>query len=320
MGKCHRTIRVRDMPPVEKVELMNDLAIEYFLQVAKNKSFSKTARELFVSQPAISRQISSLEKELGFTLFDRTNKQTTLTEIGELFFRFFSEYKEGLARTIQAAREVNIQQSGEVTLGYLSGWDLSGFIPKMIDNFREHYPNISLFVESHDFADLTSSLVSGELDIILSIDSSLSPIRDIRIQALTEIPMLILYSTNHPLAQKSDLSPIDFRDETFLVPTDNVLLAAKDSVKSSLKPYKFEPKMRIVPNIESMLSGVHNGLGVAISDFWARELSNEDFRYILLQSKHTVSLAWCDKNKNPAIPAVVNDISMMFTQGDKADG
>jgi hypothetical protein len=60
-------------------------------------------------------------------------------------------------------------------------------------------------------------------------------------------------------------------------------------------------------------------LGVAISDIWARELSNEDFRHILLHSKHTVSLAWSDKNKNPAIPAVVNDITMMFTQGDKAD-
>ena len=53
---------------------MNQLQIEYFLAVARNRSFTRTAQELYVTQPAISRQISSLEAELGFTLFDRTSK------------------------------------------------------------------------------------------------------------------------------------------------------------------------------------------------------------------------------------------------------
>ncbi|NLM84288.1 MAG: LysR family transcriptional regulator [Clostridiales bacterium] len=298
---------------------MNDLAIEYFLCVARNGSFSKAARELFVSQPAISRQISSLEKELGFTLFDRTNKETKLTEIGELFYRFFSEYKEGFSRTLQQAREINLRQNGRVTLGCLSGWDLSGFLPKLIARFKERYPNIALTVEGHDFQDLASALLSGDLDIALSIESSLRPVRDLRVQPLVKIPMLILYSSNHPLAEKPGLSPEDFEDEVFLVPTDKEISAAINTVRASLAPYRFEPKIRVVPNIESMLSGVHNGLGVAVSDVWSRELSNEDFRHIPLSSAHTVCLAWYEKNKNPAIPAVVNDITMLFSQEDKPD-
>ena len=61
---------------------MNDLQIDYFLAVARHLSFTKAARELFVSQPAISRQILALEEELGYTLFERTNKSVHMTKAG----------------------------------------------------------------------------------------------------------------------------------------------------------------------------------------------------------------------------------------------
>lgn len=291
---------------------MNDLAIDYFLIVARNKSFSKTARELFISQPAISRQISALEHELGFTLFDRTNKQTTLTEIGELYYRLFVEYKESLIRTRQAASEINARLKGQVTLGCLSGWDLSAFIPKMVDSFFGHFPNITVSVVNHSFGDLTGALMRGELDCILSIESSLGNLKEVSIQPLIRVPMVILYSTNHRLGRKSNPVPEDFRDETFLVPTDREMMTAQESVKASMIAYGFTPKMKIVPNIESMLSGVQNGLGVAISDLWSRERSNKAFRSVLLDTQHVICLAWSKANRNSAIPAFVNEITRLF--------
>ena len=63
---------------------MNDLQIDYFIAVARNLSFTKTAEEMYVSQPAISRQISHLEEELGYPLFDRSKKTTQLTPAGEI--------------------------------------------------------------------------------------------------------------------------------------------------------------------------------------------------------------------------------------------
>ena len=61
---------------------MNDLQIDYFMAVATNSSFTKTSEELFVSQPAISKQIALLERELGVKLFIRNNRRTELTEAG----------------------------------------------------------------------------------------------------------------------------------------------------------------------------------------------------------------------------------------------
>ena len=68
---------------------MNDLQIEYFLAAARNMSFSRAAQELFVSQPAISRQILALEQELGCPLFERLNRGIMLTVNGEMFYEFF---------------------------------------------------------------------------------------------------------------------------------------------------------------------------------------------------------------------------------------
>lgn len=62
---------------------MNLLQLEYFMTLAKFGSFRKTAEHLYVSQPAVSKQITLLEKEWGFPLFDRSYRMVTLTPAGE---------------------------------------------------------------------------------------------------------------------------------------------------------------------------------------------------------------------------------------------
>lgn len=80
---------------------MNDLQIDYFMAVATNLSFTKTSEELYVSQPAISKQISQLEKELGVKLFTRNNRKTELTDAGRLYFDFFNRYKADVTPYLQ---------------------------------------------------------------------------------------------------------------------------------------------------------------------------------------------------------------------------
>ena len=65
---------------------MNLKQFEYFIKIAENKNFTRTAEEMFISQPALSQQIRSLEEEFGFSLFYRTNKLVELTPAGEYFY------------------------------------------------------------------------------------------------------------------------------------------------------------------------------------------------------------------------------------------
>ena len=77
---------------------MNSLQIHYFLHLCRTGSFSETARQLFVAQPAVSKQIAGLEKELGFALFTRTNRGVSLTPGGQLLCEFFTEAEDTFQR------------------------------------------------------------------------------------------------------------------------------------------------------------------------------------------------------------------------------
>lgn len=290
---------------------MNQLQVEYFLAVARNRSFTRTAEELYVTQPAISRQISSLEAELGFTLFDRTSKKTSLTPAGLLFLNYFTRCKEELSSTLEQARQANNAQAGAVTVGVLSGWNVSGFFPELIQRFRQSYPNVALSLESRDFQALMEGVKGEKLDVAITIDSAVERNGALSTQKLTEIPRLILYSARHPNAALESPRAEDFREDTFVVVADDDAARTRALVKEYCARYGFVPRMQIVPNIESMLAWVQSGLGVAIMDNWVRERTNDAFRYLTLDSSHEVMLVWRKANRNPAMPLLVNELTRL---------
>ena len=130
---------------------MNDLQIDYFLAVADSGSFTRAAQKFYISQPAISRVISALERELGFPLFDRTNRRTTLTSAGK-------QSKQLIAAAVQAAQSINSDESGTIQLGLLSGLDFSSLILNLDERFARTYPNITMNTVFTDFQELRNSL------------------------------------------------------------------------------------------------------------------------------------------------------------------
>ena len=81
----------------------------YFLRVAKHRNITKAAQECHIAQPAISKQMLSLEKELGFQLFERKNRRVELTEAGEQFYQSISclldEYEASIQRVHDCAEQ-----------------------------------------------------------------------------------------------------------------------------------------------------------------------------------------------------------------------
>ena len=121
---------------------MNDLQIEYFLAAARNMSFSKAAQELFVSQPAISRQILALEQELGCPLFERLNRGIVLTANGEMFYDFFERYRTELS-DLKLRAKLSLENKNRVIhLGVLNNWNISGIILPVLREFARQYPDI----------------------------------------------------------------------------------------------------------------------------------------------------------------------------------
>ncbi len=140
--------------------------LQYFAAVARERSFSRAAQSLNVSQPALSAQVRELERRLGFSLFARTSRKVELTHEGRLFLR---EAQQMIAETARMRRAVREIRENELRVGAAI---YSMMIPErlqLIDAFARAYPTIALSIDNREQARLFASLRRGDTDIAVVI-------------------------------------------------------------------------------------------------------------------------------------------------------
>jgi len=115
---------------------MTETQQKCFMAVAEHLSFSKAAEVLYVSQPAISKNISALEAEVGTPLFSRQGKTVTLTRAGEIFRDFITEYDNSYRYTLERMGDLERDiHAGNVVIGCDTTWNAVNFYPA----FQKHF-------------------------------------------------------------------------------------------------------------------------------------------------------------------------------------
>lgn len=287
---------------------MNDLQIEYFLATAENLSFTKTANEKYVSQPAVSKQISALEEELGVELFERGYKSTRLTPAGLMFAEFFRKQFQDLDLLCRQARENEKSVLLTLRIGCGSGWTMRDMLPGISRSLKEKHGDIRICLENCAFNQVPRHVYDREMDVGLTLGSDIVEMPILTSCRLLEVPRVIMYSREHHLAGKEDLVPADFKNEWFLVPQSNRSAYIEDLVNSFCEPYDFAPEIQTVRNTESLMNSVLNGLGVAIADYWTYETMKRHCCCVPLESTHTITAVWRKDNKNPLIKEFVREL------------
>jgi DNA-binding transcriptional LysR family regulator len=287
---------------------MTDLQIDYFMAVARASSFVKASERLYVSQPAISRQVSALEAELGVLLFNRSRSASKLTAAGELFYKFFLDYKNGLSATKYHAQVVNEKIMGAFRLGYLEGWALPDFFPELLDAFKKDYPAIRISLYAWNLRELVEELQDGNLDLVIfpNLLESFSVNFDTR--QITEIPHYLLYSMNLPQAKLENPGLGDFAGYPFFVVETFSSIA--ESVRGIVSSYGVGSANIVpVPNLETALTRVHYDQGVIILNAWNRAVYNRNFGALALDSWQKISFTWLKKDTNKFIQIFINEFS-----------
>ena len=135
-----------------------------FYAVAKNKNITKAAKELFISQPAISKDISKLEANLNCTLFLRTSRGVSLTKEGELLFHHIHSAFSSIEAGEYALKQAQDLKTGQVRIGVSSTLCRYILMP-YIKNFIEHYPQISITIECNSTYQTIQLLQDKKVDI-----------------------------------------------------------------------------------------------------------------------------------------------------------
>ena len=138
----------------------------YIYEVYKQKSFSKAANNLYISQPSLSATIKKLETELGFPIFDRSTNPIGLTERGQKYIQYIEQIID-----MESEFENYINNLEALHIGYLTigGTNLfsSYILPPLLTNFMEQYPSIEVKLVEDSTKSLEKQLFEGSLDMII---------------------------------------------------------------------------------------------------------------------------------------------------------
>jgi DNA-binding transcriptional LysR family regulator len=184
-------------------------------EVAAHGSFSAAADALAFTQPAISRQIATLEAEAGTRLVDRTARGVRLTPAGELLV----EHAEAILGRLAAA-ESQLDALAELDAGRLrlgsfatAGATLTALA---IAAFAEAHPGVELRLVEGRSNETLPMLAAGEIDLAVVTDASGEPPPDVELEHLMDDPFYAALPLDHPLADVGDLRMEDLRDETWI--------------------------------------------------------------------------------------------------------
>ena len=145
---------------------LDTLALESFVAVADEGSFSRAAERLFVTQPAVSKRIASLEEDLGVPLFDRLGRQLALTEAGSSLLASARRILNDIANSRDAIQTLGDQVAGRLRLATSHHIGIHR-LPPVLKAFTQRYPQVALdllFLDSELAIDKVSS---GEIELAI---------------------------------------------------------------------------------------------------------------------------------------------------------
>lgn len=278
---------------------MNNIQIDCFLATAELKNYTRAAQRVHLSQPTVSRYVAALEKELGCELLMRTTKRVELTPAGEVYHRLFSQWNLQLENARAEVWALLAAQATRLQVGYMDGWIMQRAFSECCARFRAEHPDIRLGVTYLSREEIVSGLQDGSLDLGLVLENPIISSCGLSVKPVLELRKIIICAPWHPLASKPDLSPEDFRDETFFVTEDNEDYAARKNVEYC-RAYHFVPKIAHEKNIQTVYGMIQGGAGVAIVDEWSLEASVGMYRAVPIEAKGYAYLVWRPETLRPA--------------------
>lgn len=275
---------------------------ECFMAAAETLNFTTAAQRIHVTQPALSRNIASLEEGLGFLLFQRSKKTgIRITPAGLALYNGLKDLGVQYQHLLEHIRQINRGEEGKLVLSVLSGIDLSGTAVPLIQAFRERYPQVEIILKSCKYENLLDSVNSGAADACFALESSVAAWPNLLYEPIGKVESRLAVPARLHCDENKVYHLADFRDETFLLSADAPDI--NEMFIAAGRQAGFEPRTQMAPDFETKMLWVEMGVGVAAhgTRHYMVHSSLVNFVHVeeLLDLENT--FVWHRENYNPAI-------------------
>ena len=282
---------------------MNTTQIKYFLTAAHTLNFTEAAKKIYITQSALSQQISALEAELGMDLFVRNRNKIKLTPAGVVLLEELDSFMEYYDRILQRASAANEGCEGTLVIGILQGHCLSEKFASGYELFKQQYPNVVVEFKTGSLKNLREGLERRQFDVIYTMDWDVEKEENILYEVFEDQKFMLMTSKYHPMAGRCTDNLADLKDCMFVIPGETESVPAVQKFLDGCKAAGFVPKLKRASSMEEQILWMEAGVGIGNIAENAHAAHNSLLVTVYNTGRvQPFVLAWDKRNMNPTIP------------------
>ncbi len=257
--------------------------LEVFRMVAEQRNMTEAARNLYISQSALSKTLRRLENSLGIQLFYRDNRGVTLTPEGKYLYDSISKPMAAIEIAIDKAREISNQNLSlrlVCTSTYQFNTDYDP-LKALVSAYRRKYPAVEVQETICEWPQIQEALMFASADVAICQEIVVASMSDVEYERVAPIGLYLVVAENSAQAAYDTLRPELLQEEPlYILTSEKSGDVVRERVVHGCQKLGFTPKqVRPVYNMLSLLQALSSGTGFFIGNKMSNTLSNVKMRY-----------------------------------------
>ncbi|MES2653927.1 MAG: LysR substrate-binding domain-containing protein [Bacteroidota bacterium] len=278
--------------------------IKYFLALSTELHYWNTAEKINISQSALSRQIQSLESELGLQLFERNKRNVKLTPAGMFLKEKWEVELNELEYIHQFAKQIHLGERGTITIAHPDSISAS-IMPDILDKITKAFPQLQIKLVQVLYENQLEFLKNYKIDLAITRDINSEP--GIKSKKLYADHLALVVPQEHPFKELANLSVESLKQQKFILPTNDEGSSYSEIIQAFFKSYDFAPDVFLHSEFGStIIALVRKGLGIAILPDSYVYHQSPGLRFIPLPFKTGLFINWRSDDHNPVLANILS--------------
>ncbi len=251
--------------------------LEVFEVVARLLSYTKAAKQLHLSQPAVSMQIKQLEQNVGLPLFEQLGRKIYLTEAGREMYHYCKSIAQQLEEAEEVLERLKGLKSGRLEISVAT--TANAFVTHMLSKFNKRYEGATVSLDVTNREQLLRQLADNEKDIVIM--GRPPDDADLTTEVFADNPLVVIAAPDHPLTDNQPIALSELQAQTFVVREQG------SGTRTAMQRFFAEHNLSITSSMEmneneSIKQAVQAGMGLGVVSIHTIELELETNRLVIL--------------------------------------
>lgn len=299
--------------------MLTETGIRCLLSLGETLNFTRTARELYMSQQAVSQHISRLEEDLGFPLFVRTRRSVSLTSAGQRMYDYWSKVAREFYDLRDQCQTRYAAHTGAVHIGYQDWMDFGPAFTDALRRMEQEHPDAVVEGMRNSPGVLLQRLEEHSLDLILIYERFVQDFSNMCWERLIHTPILLMVSPGNSKVREG-CTMEDFMEEPFILDafpnedkTDTLRRARREIAMCGLKP----SRIIVVNSRDSAYTEAELGRGVVLTTGISRIIRSSTLLCFPTAASEHVICMWHKEHVPPLVEAYTNCLRESYAQAEQ---